>query len=105
MVNQKQLSIKLKPTPKMILRTRKMSEQKKLNTPTTPVVIDEQDGLAETIIKIVKEEFKADEKIVSEIISSNLKTTNECLEKISTEVLELKKSLEFMQNKLDEKNR
>lgn len=76
-----------------------------MNTPTTPVVINEQDGLAETIRKIVKEEFKADEKIVSEIISSNLKTINECLEKISTEVLELKKSLEFMQNKLDEKNR
>ena len=39
-----------------------------------------KDGLAETIRKIVKEEFKAHEKVVDEIIKSNLKITNKHLD-------------------------
>lgn len=39
-----------------------------------------KDGLAETIRKIVKEEFKAHEKVVNEIIKSNLKITNKYLD-------------------------
>ena len=62
MVNQKRLSTKSKPTPKMALRTRKTSVQENLNT--TPLVNDEQDGLLEIIRKILKEEIKAHEKIM-----------------------------------------
>ena len=39
-----------------------------------------KDGLAETIRKIVKEELKAHEKVVNEIINSNLKITNKYLD-------------------------
>lgn len=39
-----------------------------------------KDVLAETIRKIVKEEFKAYEKVVNEIIKSNLKITNKHLD-------------------------
>ena len=65
------------------------------------IINNEQDGLAETIRKITKEELKVHKKNASEIMKSNFKTTNEHLAKIPTEVLELKKSLEFTQNQLD----
>ena len=91
MVNQKQLSTKLKSTPKMAQIAGKTLMQKKINTPATPVVNDKQEGFAGIIRKFVKEEFKAHEQIVSEILKSNLKTTNERLEKISTEVVGVKK--------------
>lgn len=90
MINQQQLSTKLKSTSKMSLGTRKTSVQEYVNTPTTSVVMDKQDGFTETIRKIEKEEFKARVKIVSKIIKSNYKTTNERLDEISTEALELK---------------
>ena len=64
MVNQKQLSKKLKTTSKMVQRTRKILVQRNLNTPATPVVNNEQGGIAESNRKVVKEEFKAHGKII-----------------------------------------
>ena len=61
MVNQKQLSTKLKPTLKMTQIAGKTLTQKNLNTPATPVVDDKQEGFAGIIRKFVKEEFKAHE--------------------------------------------
>lgn len=45
--------------------------------------------------KIVKQEFKEREIKMSEMISNNLQNTNDCLDKISKEMTELIKSLEF----------
>ena len=48
----------------MALRTRKTSVQENLLV-TTPLINDEQDWLAEIIIKIVKEEFSSSRKIMT----------------------------------------
>lgn len=101
MVNRKKFSTKLKSTPKKVPRTRKTSLQENSNTPKTPLVNNKQDRLAENI-KIVKEEFKAHKKKLSEIIKSNLRTTSKRFSNISTEVFELKESFQFMPNQLDE---
>ena len=50
--------------------------------------------------KIVREELKNHQEKVSEIIKSQLTNTNECLDKISQEVVEITKSLEFTQEEL-----
>lgn len=48
----------------MVQRTRKILVQRNLNTPATPVVNNEQGGIAESNRKVVKEEFKAHGKII-----------------------------------------
>ena len=53
--------------------------------------------------QIVKEELAAHEKNNKALINSNLKATNERLDKIAMEMDELSKSLEFTQSQLDEK--
>ena len=47
----------------------------------------------ETIRTIVKDEVSAHEVTIKEIINSNMKSTNERLDKFSTEMAELSKSL------------
>ena len=55
-----------------------------------------------TIRKKVKEELEEHEKKFCEILKSHLETANQRLNKISDEVLELTKSLEFTQTKIKE---
>ena len=46
-------------------------------------------------------ELAAHEKTIEALISSNLQATNECQDKIATEIGELSKSLEFTQSQLN----
>ena len=61
---------------------------------------ENNEDLLETIRKIVREELEDHQKKVSEIIKSQLTNTNERLDKISQEVVEITKSLEFTQEEL-----
>ena len=73
------------------------------NTSTTSVQRDDNnDQLVNTIRDIIKEELGEHEKKLNEILKSQLQNTNERLDKISNEMLEITKSLEFTQGKLDE---
>ena len=98
MVNYKQLTNKSKSTAKMTLRSSSVMQ----NTPSTSVQNDDKnDEIVNTIRDIIKEDLGEHEKKLSEILKSQLQNTNERLDKISNEVLEIK-SLEFIQGKLDE---
>ena len=69
-------------------------------TPPTPrkEINEDDESLSDIIRQIVKEELAAHEKTIKALINSNLKATNEHLDKIATEMGELSKSLEFMQS-------
>ena len=54
------------------------------------------------IQQIVKDQLAAHEKTIKDLINSNMKATNERLDKIATEMGELSKSLEFTQSQIDE---
>ena len=72
------------------------------NTPTTSVQSNDiNDELVNTIMG--KEELQEHEQKLYEILKSQLQNTNERLDKISKEVLEITKSLEFTHGNLDEK--
>ena len=96
MVGSQQLNNKLKATPKISLRTRQAAAA----TPTTPATEENNEDLLKTIRKIVREELEDHQEEVSEIIKSQLTNTNERLDKISQEVVEITKSLEFTQEEL-----
>ena len=86
MVNSKQLTNKSKSTPKMSLRSVMQ------NTPTTSEQNDDNnDELVNTVRGIIKEALEEHEKKLNEILKSQLQNTNERLDKISYEVLEIKK--------------
>ena len=73
------------------------------NTSTTSVQRDDNnDQLVNTIRDIIKEELGEHEKKLNEILKSQLQNTNERLDKISNEVLEITKSSDLTQGKLDE---
>ena len=57
------------------------------------------------IMNIVKEELQATKVVLQEIVSSNLKITNERLEKLSGEISDIKESLEFTQKQLEDKTK
>ena len=96
MIGSKQLNDKSKTTPKISLRTRQASAA----TPATPAIEENNEDLLETIRKTVREELKDHQEKVSEIIKSQLTNINERLDKISQEVVEITKSLEFTQEEL-----
>ena len=99
MVNYKQLTNKSKSTAKMTLRSSSVMQ----NTPSTSVQSDDKnDELVNTIRDIIKEDLGEHEKKLSEILKSQLQNTNERLDKISNEVLEITKVLELTQGKLDD---
>ena len=101
MVNSKQASTRSKSTPKTAVRTRNASVQ---DTPPTSrkEINEDEESLSDIIRQIVKEELTAHEKTIKALMNSNLKATNERLDKIATEMGELSKSLEFTQSQLDE---
>ena len=96
MAGSKQLNDKLKTIPKILLRTRQAAPA----TPTTQATEENNEVLIETIRKIVTEELEDHQEKLCEIIKSQLTDTNECLDKISQEVADLTKSLEFTQEEL-----
>ena len=93
MVGSNQLNNKLKITPKLSERTRKAAPA----TPTTPAAEENSKDLIEIVRKIVREELEDHQDKVSEIIKSQLTNTNECLDKILQEVVDITKSLKFTQ--------
>ena len=86
----------------MALRTLKTINQEENNTPSTPNLVENKEkSLIDTIRKIVKEEFQEHETKMSEMISNDLQNTNDHLDKIFKEMIQLTKSLEFTQDQLE----
>ena len=73
-------------------------------TPTTPsfAKLRNDDDLVNTIRHVFKEEFEVHKNKINDMIKTNMEAVNVRLNKISEEVNEIKKSLEFTQNKFDE---
>ena len=86
----------------MSLRNRQVLIQEDNTTPRSSSTNDKDEEFLETIRKIVKEEIKNHKKKVGEIIKTHLENTNNQLDRISQEVFEITKSLEFTQCQLDE---
>ena len=59
-----------------------------------------QYGNTEPIRKVVKKELAVHEIVMKEIISANIKNTNDRLDNIIKEILDLKESLEFTQDQM-----
>ena len=98
MVNTKKASSKSKSTANVTIL-------KSTPTPETPTATRPHENdqiLLETIRTIVKNELAAHEAAIKELINSNVKSTNERLDKLSTEMAELTKSLEHTQDQLDD---
>ena len=101
MRNTKQNGANIKNTPKMVLRACKKINQEGNNTPATPNLQENNEkSLIDTITSIVKEDFKEHETKMGDMISNYLQNTNDRPDKISKEMTELTKSLEFTQNQL-----
>ena len=62
---------------------------------------DNNDELVNTITGIIEEKLEEYGKKLNDILKSQLQNTNVRLDKISNEVLEITKSWEFTQGKLD----
>ena len=102
MRNTKQNGANIKNTPKMVLRARKKINQEGNNTPATPNQQENNEkSLIDTITSIVKEDFKEHETKMGDMISNYLQNTNDRPDKISKEMTELTKSLEFTQDQLE----
>ena len=95
MVDSKQLSNKTKSTPNLSVQTRQASSQE---TPTISGPNSDQEDIVITIKKIIKERFDKHGKKIDEMIKLHLQSTNERLHKISKDVIEVTKSLEFTQS-------
>ena len=96
MVGSKRLNNKLKAIQKISLGTRQTAAA----IPTTSATEENSEYLIETIREIVREELEYHQEKVSAIIKSQLTNTNERLNKISQEVVDITKSLEFTQGEL-----
>ena len=101
MVDSKQLNNKLKSSPKISLRTRQVSTHDQ-STPCSSATNFNDEEFLQMIRKIVKEEIKNHEEKVGEIIKAQLENTNNRLDRISQEVADITKILEFTQEQLDE---
>ena len=95
MVDSKQLSNITKSTPNLSVQTRQASSQE---TPTISGPNSDQEDIVITIKKIIKERFDKHGKKIDEMIKLHLQSTNERLHKISKDVIEVTKSLEFTQS-------
>ena len=86
----------------MSLRNRQVLIQEDNTTLRSSWTNDKDKEFLETIRKIVKEEIENHEEKVREIIKTHLENMNNRLDKISQEIIEITKSLEFTQGQLDE---
>ena len=89
----------------MLLRTPKTRQVQNIpetSAPTTPKSTNtiNDDEIVNTIRRVFWVDFH--ERKISDTTKSNMKLTNIHLDKISAEVVEITKSFEFIQNKLDE---
>ena len=85
----------------MSLRTRQVSTHDQ-STHCSSATNFNDGEVSEMIRKIVKEEIKNHEEKVGEIIKAQLENTNNRLDRILQEVVDITKSLEFTQEQLDE---
>ena len=85
----------------MSLRTRQVLTHDQ-STPCSSATNFNNEEFLEMIRKIVKEEIKNHEEKVGEIIKAQLENTNNRLDRISQEVVDITKSLGFTQEQLDE---
>ena len=83
----------------MSLRTRVVSTHDQ-STPRSSTINFNNEDFLEMIRKIVKEEIENHEENVGEIIKSQLENMNSRLGRISQEVVNITKSLEFTQEQL-----
>ena len=101
MVNSKQLHNKLKSTTKMSIRTREVSKDNQ-STPHSSATNFNDEEFLEIIRKMVKEEVENHEQKVGDIIKVQLESTNNRLDRILQEVVNITQSLEFTQEQRDE---
>ena len=66
-------------------------------------MINEDKRLIELIGKVFKEEFAQQEKNISNLVSWNFSITKQQTEEVKKEQLDLRKSIEFTENQLEEK--
>ena len=66
-------------------------------------MINEDKRLMELIGKVFKEEFAQQEKNISNLVSGNFSITKQQTEEVKKEQLDLRKSIEFTENQLEEK--
>ena len=85
----------------MSLRTRQVSTHDQ-STPCSSATNFNDEEFLEMIRKIVKEEIKNHEEKVGEIIKAQLENTNNRRDRISQDVVDMTKSLEFTQEQLVE---
>ena len=98
--NSKQLSTKSKATTTpMSLRSSQLSIQ---NAPKTLNETNDNEELVNIIRKVVKGKLEDYEKKLCENLNSHVETANQSFNKISDEVVELIKSLEFTQAEVKE---
>ena len=83
---------------------RSCKAQAAYNTPITPSSgkLRNDEIIVDTIGRVFKEEFEVHENKINDIIKTNMEAVIVRLNKISEEVDEIKKSLEFTQNKFGE---
>ena len=108
MVNSTLVSNKCKSTPTIALKTRKISKQDNKRTSDTSRTNDEI-SLAEKTNNVIKEVntevqngVQNHEKTITELIQSKLHAIKERTDKIPANMGEFWKSLEFIQNQLNE---
>ena len=107
MANSKELKNNLKEISKMITRAQKVQQEQTTTQSnlSTPFSIEEKTVLVHMITNIVKEELQTNEMVLQKVVSSNLKVTNERLEKLSREVSDMKERLEFTQKQLEDETK
>ena len=71
-------------------------------TDNTDMLCDEE-HIAKLIKKVFEDEFKKQKQILAKIISGNLEITMQEIKSFENEINELKKSMEFTQNDLEER--
>ena len=65
--------------------------------------LNDEKRLIELIRKVFKEEFAQQEKNISNLISGDFSTTKQQFKELKKEILDLRKSIEFTGNQLEEK--
>ena len=65
--------------------------------------INDEKRLIELIRKVFKEEFAQQEKNISDLISGNFSIIKQQIEEVKKETLDLRKSIEFTENQVEEK--
>ena len=86
----------------MTTRSRNKKSQGVNDTPLILRMGEDEKALLETIQKIVKDEVASHQLAIKEMVNGNIKVTNDCLDKISQDVTDLKESLEFTQEQMKE---